>query len=80
MNNHEVAEAFAAGRVGHALNLNTDGREVWSYALCIARHVGGVVHVLAHDRLPSQTTKCHVTRLWLPLHAAGLDVVRVDAL
>jgi hypothetical protein len=86
MTNAEVAEAFAAGRPGHSLNLNTDGRELWSYALCVARRVGGVVHVLAHDRLvkpsgaPSITTRQHVSALWVPLHAAGVESRRVDAL
>jgi len=78
MTNQQVIRAFVERKPGHSGNLHSDGEVLRSYALPVARHNCTAVEVLAHDALPTQTTKCHVSRLWVPLHQAGLDSRRVD--
>lgn len=65
MKNHEVIEAFIAGRKGanSRKNLRSDGYRLWSYNLCIAVRRGpemAVGNYTVSGSYYSQTTSKHV--------------------
>jgi len=65
MKNLEVVQAWSTGRVASGGNLMTDGRKLYSYALCIGTTVDGskvVYDYTAKGELGfvSQTTSQHV--------------------
>jgi len=74
MTNAEVAQAWREGKTGHSMNMRTDGKDVFSYALKIGTTKKGAK--IAYDYWApftvSMTTSHHVSRL------AGAGVVFVD--
>ena len=65
MTNEQVINAWLKGKVGAAGNLSTDGRKLYSYALCIGTTVDGskvVYDYTAKGELGfvSMTTSQHV--------------------
>ncbi len=62
-NTQAVANAFLAGKHLGGRSISTDGKTVYSYAMPIARRVGGVVYVIAASESPSVTTTTQINQL-----------------
>jgi len=68
-----VIDAFLAGRSAKASNLHSDGTSLWSYGWWeLARWHNGVV-VVRNGGGYSQSTKCQMSKLWLPLRMSGVE-------
>ena len=56
----KVLKSFAGGNSFHMGNISTDGKEVYSYHMLIARRNGTVIEILDVDCAPTRTTTMHI--------------------
>ena len=69
-NAEKVVEAFKAGKRYYCLTMYTDGQEVYSYFMLIAKRTSKGIELIEYNKAPSATTRTHVRALEITFPSA----------
>ena len=65
-NAEKALKAFDAGQACRGETISTDGDNLYSYSMLIAKRFGKTVDIIAYEKAPSATTRSHIraTEVW----------------
>jgi len=74
-NAQKVLQAFNAGQAANEKTISTNGKELFSYAMLIARKNGDKVELIDYSKAPSNTTRSQVNAVRQFFPASQIVVV-----